>query len=405
MSGIPRREIEESFRLAARREWWLPVELLVGVLGYVAWVSVTWSVAADLVGVGDQPAGEPALDGAALGLFAVLWLLVPAVVGVARLRSRTLNFRGNLEREYRFERPGTLLAPPVVVVYVALLAWIVVGGFSWQVYVVLVAATTYLVLRTLAYSYRVFAFSHPSLVHVIALITFALQTAAALAIMAGQWSSGSSSPAVVVEALATATGLSWALGTTTVGGMATPIAPALAVAVPAALVVAFLLAQSGAAFMVRVIEPDVTPADIRGGQRYPPAVRTADGAGPTPQSTVYRSPKSPGPSGGSASSSNTGRSRNRRSNGNAGAGSDGTSNASSAADAGTDDAEDDDTVDDVSHTRVFTPPDGPGDGAVAGVDDAPDGTARNEGNCPACGQQFAVDTEVRFCPNCGEELD
>ena len=407
MTGGRRRELADSFRLLGREEQWLLSDLLIGTVAFVLWVAATALLATKLgVAVGvplSFEAGDP-LSTTALAFAGVLWVAVPALAGVVHLRKRLLNLRGNVEQHYRFDYPATLLAAPLVVLVGSILAGVAFGRFPVTLFVVLFASTYLLLVRTLAYSYRVYSFSHPLVVLVAALVTFATQFTAVL-----QYVAAATGRQALVDAAITTLGLPSSAATDVgVGGMSVPASFALATLAPLALVACYLGVQSLVSSTVWLRKPSVDRSKMRTGQRYPPFLDATAAAQTRVSST----------DGGSQQAAGTETTPTPIQT---------TENAGSA---GGDDADAD--LDDVSHTRVFRPPSGgddvgvpPGSDSVdvsSGSDDVDvspgsDDDARDGGHstrssrggdgdrCDACGTSFDVDMQVSFCPNCGTSLE
>lgn len=362
-----RREVDDAFRLA-RTERWVATDLLAGAVLYAAWVAGTEALlrrGADAAGLSPPAAHRPVLVAAGL-----LWLVVPAAVAVYRLRDRLLNISGNVEQRYRFDYPGALLAPPAALLAVLAVVAAVVPDRRVGAAVLSIGGL-YLLARTTAYSYRVFAFSRPSFLYAATFATVAVQAAAALVTVA---------PAVGRDALVERAVVALGVGeyvTGTVGGVPLPLVAAAVV--PIALTVAYLALQSVGVMAVRLIEPEVTRSDLRTGQRYPPFVDVADGP-------AYDRTPADGASGGD----------------------DAPAAAESTPDSETDDEGED--LDEVGHTRVFRPPgEGGSEGSAAGADLIEDGAGGADAGsggstrrCTACGETARADATV--CPNCGTSL-
>lgn len=404
-----RRELADSFRLLATDERWLATDLLVGVVALAVWVAGTGALATQAAGAAGIALGV-GTDGApstlAVGLFAGLWLVVPAAALVVRLRQRTLNLRGNVEQHYRFDHPAALLVPPAPLVAVVVGVAVTSTVPSWVVALLAVPVGLFALVRTLAFSYRVYGFSRPLLVQVGTFATSVAAFGGALAAVATVAGRGE-----VVRQSLDVLGLSAALaGGVEVGPVAVawPVPAALSTV---ALAAAYVLVQSVVAAVVRLVKPSVDRSTMRTGQRYPPFLEAA---------TPVRSRANGGASSQSTDDPGTAESTDDDVTDGDGDGADGA---------------DEEDLDDVSNTRVFTPPsdgNGDADGAIPGVGgDAGDGatdpdsagqtrtvpaadaddretdgdaTADRE-HCVACGESFAVDTAVRFCPNCGAALE
>lgn len=409
MTGRRRRELADSFRLLASDERWFFRDLLVGAVALVVWVAGTAALAtqlADALGValGLGPGETPSR--AAMALFAVLWLAVPAVAVVVRLRGRTLNLRNNVEQYYRFDHPAALLAPPALAVAVVVGLCVALGAFPWYVALVMIPVGLFCLVRTLAFSYRVYSFSRPLVVQaLVALSTVVLlgSAFAAVGIASGRGT-------LVDQVLRAAGSPSWITGTVALEGVAVSGVAAAATA-PVVLAAGYVLIQSVVALAVRLIEPDVDRSRMRTGQRYPPFLSTV--APTRPSATAGQADDRPTDAAGDGVDAGS---------------SDG---ADGDADGAASDEPDEPDLDDVSNTRVFTPPaedDGdvdPGRGTDMASEASDDDAAGSAGetravpgdaarpgessgrreHCAACGESFSVDTTVRFCPNCGAQLE
>jgi len=433
MPGRRRRDLTASFRLLATDERWLLTDLILGAFAYVIWVAVSGTVAAQVVATVGLPPGlgaDPSPTVGAVGLLAVLWIVLPSVAVLARLRQRLHNLRGNVQQYYRLDHPAALLAPPALFVAVAVPA-VELAPLPEIASLVLVPVGLFLLVRTLAYSYRVYAFSRPGLVQTGVLVATAAALAGALGVVAG--ATGRSS--VLEGAVVTLGAPASLLAPVSAGGFEVA-APVVAMLASVGFAAVYVALQTVVALLVRLVKPTVDRASMRSGQRYPPFLESAttvqpggSGAGPTPEEsreegetavpdgTTHEEPAAAGTqaSGGADDTEATG-------------------DADEAADDGSTEAD----LDDVSNTRVFTPPadgedvafDGSADGEDPGksVGDEPDdgrphettdetrsmpdsqGEATGNGvdgreHCDICGESFSVDTAVRFCPNCGSAFD
>jgi hypothetical protein len=406
-----RPELAESFRLFLTHEQWFSRDLLLGVVALVAWVAGTGAIVTRVADGLDVPfgiAGET-LSPVAVALFAVLWLLVPAVAVVVRLRTRLLNLRGNVEQYYRLAYPGTLLAPPVALVVAVLVVALALRSFTWPVALLLVPVARYLLVRTLAFSYRVYSFSHPLVVQFVAALSTVVLLASAFASVA----LATGRRALAEQVLLTVGLPTWIVGNVAVEGVVASGVTVVAL-LPVAAALSYILVQSVVGLAVRAVEPEVDRSKMRTGQRYPPFLPTAT-PGQTASGSADDEPDDAATGAGSQTGSVT-------------ADQDVASTADSASATDGDDAAapEEEDLDDVSNTRVFTPPaDGAGGDVGTGVGtsagdeaggDAPSETRAVPANdedsgssdvrehCEACGESFTVDTTVRFCPNCGGAL-
>ena len=409
MTGRRRRELAESFRLVARDEQWFFRDLIVGVLAFVVWTAGTGALVAQVgralaLPVGPGTAGPP--SPLAIATFAVLWLFVPAIAVVVRLRSRMLNLRGNVEQYYRLDHPAALLAPPALAVALVVAIAAAIGAFPWYFALVMVPVGLAALVRTLAFSYRVYSFSHPLFVQAVAALSTVVLVGSVLAALAA--ATGRSS--LVAQVLMTAGFPAWITGSVSAEGVSISGTAAASV-LPVVLASAYVFVQTAVALGVRVARPEVDRSRTRTGQRYPPFLASA-----TPMETAVRPTGTEDDSGG----------RDDAATADSGTGTTGDSGAGVGDGGAIDRPADDEDLNDVSNTRVFTPPAdddagpdfGPGsttDGGLASNDDSDtravpaadddSSTAERRERCGTCGESFTVDSPVRFCPSCGAALD
>lgn len=371
---------------------------VVGALSYGLWVLATGiavgSATPGLANGGVTTVGGATVTGlSVIGL--VLWVLLPAAVVSALAGRRFVNEHGNLDNRYRLDHPSLLLAPPGLVLFGSLAATVTTGRSAALTAITLVASV-HLLVRTVAYGYRVYTLSVPRL--------FTALLAAAVAALAGGVLVAAT---LLADLSATANGPVARAGVPTVvetgltlAGVAPADALAGLVAVPALLATAYLAVQLVAGTAVRMRAPLANPTR-RPGQRFPimPPVSHGDSA--------------------------------ENHDGTAGHGTAG-SDAAPVGDAPSEtdpDAAADESDDDRSHTRVFTPDEpAPGDSDATTEVATVDGMAPDEDGtddeweddtavfsfdredsspdaCDACGETIAADAEVSFCPNCGDRLD
>lgn len=419
MTGRRRRELAESFRLFASEEQWLLRDVLVGVVALVVWVAGTGALATQIASAFGVPLGLGSGETPstiAIAVFGALWVLVPAIAVVVRLRHRMLNLRGNVEQYYRLEHPAALLAPPALFLVAVVGIAASLGTFPWYFPLVMIPVGLTFLVRTLAFSYRVYSFSHPLLVQVL----LAVSTVVLLASTFAALGTAMGRPSLVTQVLLAAGLPTWSTGAVSLQGV---IVSGLAAAalLPVILATGYVLVQTVVALGVRLLKPDVDRSKIRTGQRYPSFLPKA-----TPVQTTAVS---------GDTTDKTPRAADGASAENVDDAAGGTGDADETGEA--DEAEDD--LDDVSNTRVFTPPaddsvagfdagsvtdTGPETGAGATADagatsdgseetravptsDDADGASTSGAReyCDACGESFGVDTTVRFCPNCGTALE
>jgi hypothetical protein len=405
-----KRDLQTTFRLVVDEERWLFVGTVAVVVAYALWVGISGAAVDAItefldVTLTTGPWGTT--EKALVALLAVLWLVVPAAAVVRLAVRRVTNQSGNLARQYRLMTPAALLVPPALGVFVLGAAAVALGDVPTPLLLVLVWVALFLATRALTYSYRVFSLSTPRAGQAILLCSTATAFFSVLSYAALSAERGD-----LVERVADATesGLgvtgvtTRAVGEVSRGGVQIPTVLLAAIAVPAALVTAYVLLQLAASLVTRLRKPDIPRNQIRGGQHYPEVVwtplqrrragrTTGTGAGggtgtgtDTGSETTASSKDTTSAAGTSSDAAKTGTSER---------GPTGTEAASAAAsgDAGSDDATDDSANDDVSHTRVFTPPDdgddvGPQVGDGTGAGSAQSGT---DGNGPATETDSATD--------------
>jgi len=386
-----RDDVVASFRLLTGADRWVPIDLLAGIAGYVVWVAGSAALGLQLASLAEYevtPGGTPTvLVLAAAGLF---WLVLPAGLAVARVCSRLLNLRGNVEQEYRLDRPAALLVPPAVLIVLVGAVGILLGRIE-PTLAALAPLTLYLLVRTTAYSYRVFSFSHPLALYGSLFLTLLAQ-AGILLLYLGETTENGAVLAATVSALGFPVD---PLKAAEVAGFTAPIGLAVAVVLPLVLVLAYLTLQTIAAIAVRVQQPTVRPSRVRTGQRYPSWLDVAA------SSAGSDGRNAPSPSGAAATPGNADATDREStttadaSQSTGGTGSQDSPSTSAATDA--DDAEESTEADAVNHTRVFTPPDGADDALST-----PDADSA-ESNCPNCGATIPANADR--CPACGRETN
>ncbi|WP_135362797.1 hypothetical protein [Halosimplex halophilum] len=401
-----RRELGRSVRLLTDEERWLFVGLVAGAAGYLIWLAgtgVAVSQVAD-VAVGAYTVDPWSTEAAGLAAaLAVLWVLLPSAVAVRYVVRNLTNLRGNVEQCYRFDRPLVALVPPLGLLAVAVAVGAVRGAATWYVLALLAVANTLLLVRTVAYGYRVYSFSAPRLLQALVFISAVVATTATVsraASLGGQ--------AALVEAAAARYGVGdLVFGEVTRAGLTAPLLPLVAVATPAVLGLAYVWVQLFASLLVRVRRPDVPRSAIRAGQRYPQVVQpgttdrlamgTASGSG-TDDGSADGVSESSDSAGGSAGGSTAGSSTAEAESGGSDPASDEPGSSGS----------DGDAVESPGQTRVFTPPEDADDVSPEAASGATGGTGeptvKNE-FCPICGETYAADADHSNCPNCNAVLD
>jgi len=391
-----RRELGRSARLLVDEERWLFLGLVVGGIGYLVWLAgtgVAVSQAAELVD-GSYSVDPWSTGAGALAVtFAVLWILLPSLLAVRYVAGNLTNLRGNVEQCYRFDRPLVALVPPLVVLGAGVALGAVRGAVTWHVLAVLGLASTLLLVRTVAYGYRVYSFSTPRLLQA---LVFACAVVATVTVVS--LASSLTGHTALVEAAAARYGVATiAFGTVSRAGVSAPTLPLVAVATPAVLAFAYVWVQLFASLVVRLRRPDVPRSEIRAGQRYPQVVQPGT-------SDRLAMGTASGGSGGSTESDGEAdaQSGNGQSAGSA---------TASTADATADESEEA-TTDSVGQTRVYTPPEDADDvpPGTAGATNGPaeagasDEAVKNE-FCPICGETYEAGAGRSNCPNCNAVLD
>ncbi|MFC7195752.1 hypothetical protein ACFQL4_15835 [Halosimplex aquaticum] len=219
-----RRELGRSFRLLGDEERWLFAGLFLGGAGYLIWLAGTGAAVdqvADLA-VGSYSVDPWSTEAAALAAtFAVLWVLVPSAAAVRYVVGNITNLRGNVEQCYRFDRPLVALVPPLLLLIAAVAVGAVRGVATWYVLASLAVANTLLLVRTVAYGYRVYSFSVPRVLQGLLFVSAAVAATATVTLassLAGQ--------TALVEAVAARYGVAdIAFGTVSRAGVSAPALP------------------------------------------------------------------------------------------------------------------------------------------------------------------------------------
>lgn len=380
----------KSVRLAWEAERWLPVGVPVAAVTFALWVGVTGAAVGFFASLG---VGTVTVDpwtritDVVAGVLFLCWIVAPAAIVMWLVRDRLTTVRGTLEIGYRLQHPSLLLVPPLAIVAVGATALIVSGQASGPVLAVLVAGSLWFLVRTVAYSYRVFTFSFPVLTYAMTLLTAGLLAVAAL-VAGARLVRRSELVDLVTTALAARTD-SPALrtlltGTVDFAGVGIPALAATLVGVPVALGVAYVAVQLAASLVARLVKPTKRRPELRSGQRYPEFARPTTTVAPS-------SAPSPEPSPSNTSRNGEGATDTNRPSG-ANTPTDGISETEadeSSSDAGEPEPE-------LSNTRVFTA----GDDAPTV---SPSSVAPDEA-CPACGTTLDPETVSGTCPTCGEDL-
>ena len=295
-------------------------------------------------------------------------MVLPSVVAVRYVVGHLTNLRGNVEQCYRFERPLVLLGPPAVFLLGALGVAAVRGPVGPVTLIALGAANIVLLVRTMAYGYRVYSLSVPRGLQALlflATVAVSLGVVSRTASLAGQ--------EALVESTASRYGLG---GDVALGSVSVPLLGLVAATAPGIVAVSYVWVQVFASLVVRIRRPDVPRSTIRAGQRYPQVVRPGtdrrltmgtvpeEGDGTGESGTASRFESESGSSGGPA----------------------GGPGAPAAETAGTD-GEDHR----FGETRVYTPPED-------------SGTVKSE-LCPICRETYAADAGYTNCPNCNAVIE
>ena len=187
-----RQDVTSSTRLVASEEPWLFAEMVLAVLAYAIWVGLTGaalSFGADAADVSLSPTPWTGAYAVIVAVAALAWLVVPAILVPRLLVDRLTNESDNLHQHYRFQHPSALLVPPAALFLVVGGAVVALDPAPWPLLVALVAASAFVLVRTAAYGYRVFALSVPRALQGIVFLA-ALALAAALltggAVLAGR---------------------------------------------------------------------------------------------------------------------------------------------------------------------------------------------------------------------------
>jgi len=361
--SLPTGELRRSLSLFAT-EWWVLVGGLVGYLAYGCWV----------VGTGVALATVESLSTLeSLALTGFVWLFVPAAVATWFLTRRFSNEHGNLRDRYRFAHPSALLWPPGVVM-LGCLAVTLTASRSPAITLLALIASVFLLVRTIAYGYRVYTLSVPWLFSLLGLLSGVALSAAWLV----QATMVAGLNATVRDGVADA-GVGPVVEAVTAAAGVTPAAALAAlVGVPAVLSAAYLLVQSVAGVVVRRQAPLADPIR-RPGQRFPVMSPVTDG--PSRKSAPDAGPDDVDTETVSESTADT-------------------DSAESAADGKP------------SQTRVFTPDDDASadsetraiqtdtEESTDGFDDDTSVFSPEQAGCDNCGR--AVPEAASVCPNCGE---
>lgn len=392
-------EVWKSMRLAWREELWLPAGLPIGAVAYALWIGLTGAAVTTLA---DAVAGGLTLDpwtgltDVVVVTLLALWILGPAALATLLVRDRVTNVRGNLATGYRLDHPIFLFLPPVGILLAGLGTLAATGAMNGPAFLaaiaLLVVGGIWFLVRGVAYAFRVFALSVPIVEHVIVFLTAILAAIASLVL--GLTAIGRAGLVETLAAgLADRTGIDALAGaataTTSVLGVPVPSLLLAVVAVPVGLTAGYVALQLVASVVARLVKPSVRRPKLRTGQRYPAFARPTSGTSASSATSTV---------GGSATGGQTG------------AGEDATdqptgdqtpvtpAEESAGQDASaTDDSEADAVETNVSHTRVYSPPED-----AEAVDPDAVGSAGATPACPNCGATVGPAEET--CLDCGADL-
>jgi len=393
------RDAATSLRLPLTGERRLIGGAVAALAAYALWVGATGAVLLSAAAVsGRSLTVDPwtATTTLAAAVAAILWVLGPAAAWTYFVVDQLTNGAGNLEHHYRVQYPSTVVVSPLALFALVGAAGVAAGEVPAPVLAALVVAGTFVLVRTLAYSYRVFTLSIPRAVQAFVFesgCVLAVATLAAIVTVSGRSALLLDAARGVDAVLGTTVAVPLVSGTRDVAGVTLPALPALAAVFPVTLALAYVTVQGLAGQLARVRGVTVPRSRLRTGQRYPAFARPAAGR--------------------------SGRRQSRA------ASTDGDLEGASAAELLDGDGSDGPTgADRVNDTRVFTPPDDadlevavPGKAAMATEtqitkDEDPvetEGSVGGDGDgeyeCPACGESFSGETAFAYCPTCGTELE
>ncbi|MFB6310262.1 MAG: hypothetical protein ABEH64_03670 [Salinirussus sp.] len=373
----------KSFQLLWEAERWFPVSVVVGAIGFVLWVRGT-AIGASMIGFRTLMEPWTAVTDALVALSLFVWIVLPAGLAAWFVRDRLTTDRGAIAVGYRLHHPLLLLVPPVIVITACAITVDRIGAV-YPLVALLLIGIAWLVVRTVAYAYRVFALSLPVVGHTITFLTvagFAIATVTVAAIPLGL----GDLPVAIVEGLEARTGVAdlslLVEETVALRGVTVPAAVAIAGAVPTGLSAAYIVLQLVAGVIARLVRPTVRRPELRAGQRYPTFARPTTGISQAP----------PSPPGGRAEpdgadqESDTAAAKPSESEG-----------ESPVADSSEPESSDDhDPLSyDLRNTRVYRPSE---DADIA--DPHPAAIANGAQQCPACGAELDDDGT---CPECRSE--
>jgi hypothetical protein len=375
-----RRELGDSFRLLAGEERWLFAGLAGGSVGYLIWVAGTGAAFEPVAGA---LADTLSVDRRTVQVwaFAFLWVFLPSVVAARYVVDHLTNLRGNVEQWYRVDQPLTLLGPPALFVLGAVVFAAIQGEVGTAVLVALGGANVVLLVRTVAYGYRVYSLSVPRALQgllVVAAVAMSLGVVCRIAPLAGQ--------EALVESMADRYGVG---GGVTLGASSVPVLEVAGALAPGIVALAYVWVQIFASLVVRMQGPDVPRSAIRAGQRYPQFVqpgtdrRLAMGTVPEPSEADSDDEGAGEPSTETQEETGPG----------SGTGAAGTGSGPDAADGERAAASGGDQ--EFGQTRVYTPPEDEEEAEVVVKSEL----------CPICGDTYDAGAGYTNCPNCNAVLD
>jgi len=407
-------QLWQSIRIAYSDEWWLLPGLVVVAIAYPIWVGATGVAVlaiGNFVGLSLSLSPWTGQTTALAGVLAIFWVAGPAAVGTYLIVQRLRNPSDNLRTCYRLEHPLVLFSLPALVLAVGV-GLIATGSVAGQALVALGAV--YLAIRGAAYAHRVFALSLPLLAEAILFLTLAgggISLLAAGALGAGRKAVVADSAVGIADVLGVPALAGYADGVVGLGGVELSMIAAT-VAVPALLpTAAYLGLQIAVSIVQRLRKPDVKRSSLRTGQRYPvfahPTAGGASAGGSTNTSPVTGSDGESGATSDESSAANAARAEAggdrpdgaQTPPGSVAAGTGG----GEGTDAAGEESAEDEGVEDVGHTRVYSPPKDADEIEMADPDEA----ARRAGDgkyCPSCDEFFEGETRT-FCSTCGARLE
>jgi hypothetical protein len=400
--GRIRRDVSHSFEVAVTEEWRLALGAGSALLAYSFWVGITGAGIRELAKiVGISTAMDP-WTGQTTGLAALLiflWILLPAGALVYFLHKQLTNIRGNLEQYYRIGHPPALLLPPLILVAAGAGAVVGLGEARLPALLVILLGGVYLHARTITYAYRVFSLSLPRLL----IASFAPTALLVVTTVLVEAATAVGRDSFVNDA---ATGLGEAIGSqqipdlitgsTTVGDWTMSTLLAAAIAAPLALCGIYVAIQFLFGLLVRALAREVPRSELRTGQRYPAFAQptTANEPSMSPTTTDSTSTATTTSTTGGTATPTTDSPSTQPSTAESTQSGTSSEGVAAAGSSDTTDTTDEGEVDDVSHTRVFTPSTDEEQTTIAGGNEAEE--------CPFC--EATVDPAASECDSCGARL-